>query len=180
MDSGRLLLLFAVFAPLSLVSLGGGTSVFADMHREAVQVHGWMTDSDFADMFAISRAAPGPGSLVAALIGWKAAGLAGATVAALGLYLPSSLLVYATGLWWHGNHHVRLRTAIERGLRPVAVGLILAGSFRILQADGAGWLQFATAGLATWAGLRDWGPYVLLALAAAGFATLAWAQGIAF
>ena len=177
MDSGRLLALVAIFVPLSLVSLGGGSSIFADMHRQAVEVHGWMTNQDFADLFAISRAAPGPGSLVAALVGWKAAGFTGALVAALALYVPTSVLLYATGLWWHGNRHQALRTAIERGLRPVAVGLILAGAFRVLQADGAGWLQVATVAVSAAAGLRGWGPYGLLAASAGAYGVLAWIQG---
>lgn len=177
MDSGRLLALAAMFVPLSLVSLGGGTSIFADMHRQAVEVHGWLTDQEFADLFAISRAAPGPGSLVAALVGWKAAGFAGAVVAAVALYLPTSVMVYATGLWWHGGRHQALRRAIERGLRPVAVGLILAGSYRILQADGAGWLQVGTVGVTAWAGVRGWGPYGLLAGVAAGYGAWGWIQG---
>ena len=178
MDSGRLLALVAMFVPLSLVSLGGGGSIFADMHRQAVDVHGWLTDQEFADLFAISRAAPGPGSLVAALIGRKAAGFAGALVAALALYVPTSVLMYATGLWWHGARHQVLRRAIERGLRPVAVGLILAGSYRILQADGAGWLQVGTAAATVWAGLRGWGPYWLLAGVALVFGGLGWVQGV--
>ena len=62
----RLLALFLVFAPLSLVSIGGGTSIFAEMQRQTVSVHGWLTDAQFTDLFAISRAAPGPGSLICA------------------------------------------------------------------------------------------------------------------
>ena len=55
------------------------------------------------------------------------------------------------------------------------MGLILAGAYRLLRADGAGWLQFATVGATAWAGLRGWGPYVLLGLSAAAYSALAWA-----
>lgn len=166
-----LLAIAAVFAPLSLLSIGGGPSIFAEMQRQAVDVHGWMTARDFVDLFAVSRAAPGPGSLIAALIGWRAAGIAGAAAAALALYVPSSLLMYAAGLWWHGNRHARLRAAIERGLRPVAVGLIFAGALRVLQADGAGWPQLLTAGAACAAILLRWSPYLVLGAAGLAFGT---------
>src|SRR5690348_13256147 len=139
----RLLALVLVFAPLSLVSLGGGPSIFAEMQRQSVEVHGWLSDAQFVDLFAISRAAPGPGSLIAALVGWQAAGFAGALAAALALYLPSSLLLLGIGHWWRRRGDSPARRVIERGLAPVAVGLIFAGVLTLLQADGAGWPEIA-------------------------------------
>ena len=162
MPEGRLLGLIIVFAPLSLLSLGGGTSVFSEMQRQAVSVHGWMSDRDFVDLFAISRVAPGPGTLIAALVGWKVAGWIGALVAALGMFVPSSVLAYCVGLWWRRSQHSRLRLAIERGLGPPAVGLIFAGAWRVLQSGEAGPLQYATAILTVVACLRDIGPYTIL------------------
>ena len=53
--------LFVVFAPLSLISVGGGQSVVGDMHLQAVDIYHWLTHAQFIDLFAISRAAPGPG-----------------------------------------------------------------------------------------------------------------------
>src|SRR5260370_34100513 len=93
-DSRTLAALVISFAPLSLVSIGGGPSVFAEMQHQAVVVHGWMTQREFADLFAISRAAPGPGALLATLIGWQVAGWLGALVVSLAFFLPSSLLLY--------------------------------------------------------------------------------------
>ncbi len=144
MGADRLAALVLVFAPLSLVSLGGGPSIFAEMQRQAVDVHGWMSGPQFVDLFAISRAAPGPGSLIAALVGWQAAGFAGALVAALALYVPSSLLVCAAGLWWRRGGDSVLRKAVERGLAPIAVGLIFAGVLSLMRADGAGLLEAIT------------------------------------
>lgn len=171
----RLLALVLVFAPLSLVSLGGGPSIFAEMQRQAVEVHGWMSGAQFVDLFAISRAAPGPGSLIAALVGWQAAGLAGALAAALALYLPSSLLLLAVGHWWRRRGDSPVRRAIERGLAPVAVGLIFAGVLTLMQADGAGPLEVATLALCTVALLRGASPYLVMLLVALAYAGLHWA-----
>ena len=160
----RLIAIAAVFAPLSLLSFGGGAGTIASMHRQAVDVHGWMTDQQFVDLFAISRAAPGPGSLVAALVGWKAAGWAGAVTAALAMYVPSSAIVYGVARVWNRYQGTPWRTALERGLAPIAVGLLFAGGVAVLQAGETGALQIATAVVAT--GLILWtevSPYVLIA-----------------
>jgi chromate transporter len=160
----RLLALFLVFAPLSLVSIGGGTSIFAEMQRQTVHVHGWLTDAQFTDLFAISRAAPGPGSLICALIGWQAAGFWGALVAAIGLYLPSSLILLAVGAWWRRAGESPMRKVIERALAPIAVGLICAGVYALMQ--GGGWLEWATLLASTAALLRGHSPYTVMLLAA--------------
>jgi chromate transporter len=168
----RLLALALVFAPLSLVSLGGGPSIFAEMQRQSVEVHGWLTDARFVDLFAISRAAPGPGSLIAALVGWEAAGLPGAVVAALALYVPSSLVLLAVGHWWRRRGDSPLRRVIELGLAPVAVGLIFAGVLTLMQADGAGWLEIATLLACTVVLTRGASPYLVMAVVAAVYAGL--------
>ena len=93
-DDNIYLSLVKVFAPLSLISIGGGQSIVGDIHHEAVDVHQWLTQARFIDLFAISRAAPGPGALLTTLIGWDVSGFAGALVASLALFVPSSLLAY--------------------------------------------------------------------------------------
>jgi chromate transporter len=168
----RLLALVLVFAPLSLVSLGGGPSIFAEMQRQSVEVQGWLTGAQFVDLFAISRAAPGPGSLIAALVGWQAAGFAGALAAALALYLPSSLLLLGIGHWWRRRGDSPARRVIEQGLAPVAVGLIFAGVLTLAQADGAGPLEVATLGLCTLALLRGASPYLVMLVVAMAYAGL--------
>ena len=122
-----------IFAPLSLISIGGGASVLAEMQRQAVLVHGWMTHREFADLFAISRAAPGPGALLATLIGWKVAGWTGAVVASLAFFLPSSLVAYGAARIWNRWRGGRWHATVEAGLAPVGAGLILAGALAILQ-----------------------------------------------
>ncbi len=140
-----ILALLLVFSPLSILSIGGGQATIPEMQHQAVVVHGWLTNGEFADLFAISRAAPGPSSLIAALIGWHVFGFWGAVAAALGMFLPSSLLMYAVAAWWHRRQDSPIRRAIERGLAPIAVGLVFAGAITILRAAHAGALLLATA-----------------------------------
>lgn len=141
-----LLALLLVFSPLSILSIGGGQATIPEMQHQAVVVHGWLTNGEFADLFAISRAAPGPSSLIAALIGWHVFGFWGAVAATLGMFLPSSLLMYGVGAWWHRRQDTPVRRAIERGLAPIAVGLVFAGAITVLRAAHAGALVLATTG----------------------------------
>ncbi|MFT4064065.1 chromate transporter [Paraburkholderia sp.] len=138
--------LIAVFAPLSLLSLGGGQSIVADINQQAVAIHGWVTQSEFVDLFAMSRAAPGPGALLTTLIGWKVAGFFGAVVASLALFVPSSLLAYGATIAWSRHHRHPWHRTAERGLAPVATGLILASAFSVLRASSSTWMIW---GLAT-------------------------------
>lgn len=178
-DTRTLLALVLVFVPLSLFSLGGGTALLAEIEHQSVTVHGWTTQREFADLFAISRAAPGPGTMLSALIGWKAAGLPGALTATVALYFPSSLLVYGgVRLWgrWRGSLWY---TAIERGLAPIAAGLILSGGVAVLRASPGGpaiWVAviISTVLILSWPRLH---PLVLFAAGGALFG-LAGALGL--
>src|SRR5882724_1715679 len=149
-DDIRILLALAlVFAPLSLLSIGGGAAVLAEIEHQSVTIHAWTTQREFADLFAISRAAPGPGTMLSTLIGWKVAGLAGALTATVALYLPSSLLVYgAARLWgrWRGSVW---HSAIERGLAPIAAGLILSGGIAVMRVSPGGPAVWLAAALST-------------------------------
>jgi chromate transporter len=149
--NGTLLALLAVFAPLSLVTIGGGQAVVADIQRQVVDVHHWMTQADFVSAFAISRMAPGPGSLLVTLIGWQVAGLAGAIVATIGIFGPTAVLIYGVAHVWTRYRGARWQRAIEGGLRPVAAGMVLAAVFVLLRSLEGGWLArwlaFASTGV---------------------------------
>src|SRR4030081_164618 len=133
-----LVALGVVFAPLSLLSFGGGNAVIADIAQQAITVQGWTSEREFADFFALSRTAPGPGSMLTALIGWKAAGVAGALVATLAFYLPSALLVFAAARLWARWRGSSWHSAIERGIAPVAAGLFLGSGLVVLRASPGG------------------------------------------
>jgi len=110
------LALIAVFVPFSLVSIGGGISVMAGIQHEVVDVRHWVTPRDFVDLFAISRAAPGPGSMLSTLIGWHMMGWTGAIITTLSLFVPSSRLA-AGRRRLDPAHRRRRRFIVGRRLR---------------------------------------------------------------
>jgi hypothetical protein len=97
MIPGLLIQIARVFTALSLVSIGGVNAVLPEIRRQVVDVQGWMNDAAFANLFAISHAAPGPNIIMVSLIGWQLAGLAGLLVATLAIMIPSCSLAFLAG-----------------------------------------------------------------------------------
>ena len=124
------------FALLSLAAFGGANTVLPEIHRQAVVVHHWMTDADFAALFALAWAAPGPNFLISTLVGWKAAGLVGALVATVAFCAPSCLLAYWISKVWDRYRDNPWRIALSLGVTPVTVGLVCASGYLLtLAAD---------------------------------------------
>jgi chromate transporter len=126
--------LVLIFAPLSLVSFGGGQSVVADINRHVIEQH-WLTQAQFVNLFAISRAAPGPGALLTTLIGWDVAGISGAFIATFALFAPSSTAALLAFHFWSRVGKSRIRHSLERSLTPIAAGMIFAGGLSVLQSS---------------------------------------------
>lgn len=143
-----LLKIILLFAPLSALSFGGGQTIIADVQLQTVSVYHWLSGQEFADLFAISRVSPGPTTLISALIGWHLEGIVGAIVATLAMYIPSSAVFVTVTLFWHKSEGTRWRRAIERGLAPVAVGLIFAGAVAVMQSMHATTLAWVTTAIA--------------------------------
>ena len=104
--------LFTRVSGLALISFGGVNTVLPALHHMAVNEQHWMTDRDFANMFALASVSPGPNFMVLTLIGYKAAGAAGALVATFTLCVPTSLLAFAVVKLWD-----RFKTARSRNRR---------------------------------------------------------------
>ncbi|HET7882333.1 MAG TPA: chromate transporter [Acetobacteraceae bacterium] len=128
-----------VFLQLSLLSFGGTNSVLPEMQRQVTDVHGWLTADEFASLFALAQAAPGPNMLVVTLIGWRVAALPGALVTTIGVALPSSVLTFFGYRLWHRFRDARWRRLVQAGLRPVTAGLIMASAALLIRATSVGW-----------------------------------------
>jgi chromate transporter len=110
-----------------------------------------VTAREFLDLFAIARMTPGPGSMLATLIGWKIAGLPGALVATLALYVPACVLCLAVIGTWNRYRGTRWHSVIESGLAPIGAGLIFAGALALIRIGEMGPLAWAImAGVAAW------------------------------
>ncbi len=162
--------LLVVFAPLSLISVGGGQSILADIQLQTVTVHQWLTQDQFLHDYAIARASAGPASMIVTLIGWQVAGLAGAIVASLAIFVPSSIVFYGLTILWRRHEFSQWRDKFARGLAPVAVGLVMASSYSLLMANSGDWLAWVvTAASVVAFMLTRAHPFLLLVIGAALF-----------
>ena len=134
MNSSPLGALAGYFALLSLFAIGGANSIIPEIHRVSVDAMHWMNDRQFADMFAISRVAPGPNMIIATLIGYHVAGFVGAIVATAAMCVPTCTIAYLVSRLWDRFKDARWRIVIQAGLVPVALGLIAASALVIARA----------------------------------------------
>ena len=152
-----LLAVMGMFGSLSLLSIGGGNTVLPEMHLEAVTGHHWLTNSQFADIFSISQAAPGPSILIVALVGYAAGlgvagvfgGLVGGVLATVAMVVPAAGLMYLITLSWQKAQKSKLRYAVEKGFAPLTVGLVLASSLVMSKAADHDWRAYLITGVAT-------------------------------
>jgi chromate transporter len=132
------LALFGHFLVLSLLSIGGAITVASDMHRVMVSQMGLLTDTQFNASIAIAQASPGPNVLFVAVMGYQAAGLAGAAATLAGIMLPSTTLALAAARWGHERRDWRSLQAFKAGMAPIVIGLLVATAW-ILSAETPGW-----------------------------------------
>jgi chromate transporter len=160
--------LVPTFVVLSLIAFGGANAVVPEMHRQAVELRHWMNDAQFADLFAIAQAAPGPNVMISTLIGWKVAGIAGALAATLAMCGPSCLLTYFAAGIWERKREARWRAAAGAGLAPLSVGMVAASAWLLSHAADRDWrLAIVTVATAVAAFFSKLNPLWFLAGAAA-------------
>lgn len=115
--------LVAVFGALSLLGFGGGNAILPQMYQDTVHHFHWVTPVEFARYYALARLSPGPGMTVSALIGYSAAGFAGAVVATAAIFVPAALFVYMLAFVWDRYSEHPFRRIFARAMIPIVVGL---------------------------------------------------------
>jgi chromate transporter len=120
-----------VFALLSILAVGGGTAVLPQMQHMTVHQFHWITDGQFRDIYSLGQVAPGPNMLMVLVIGYRLAGAAGAAIVGVAFFLPDCLLTFFANRLWSRWSHSYWRTAVQRGMAPIAIGLMLSGTYAI-------------------------------------------------
>ena len=116
------------FALMSLFAVGGANAAIPEMHRVAVDIHHWLTDKQFSDVYAISQLSPGPNVLIVTLIGYYVAGIAGALIATLAMCLPTALLAYFVSRLLSRSKHISWPAVVQSALVPLSIGLMAASA----------------------------------------------------
>ncbi|WP_375461212.1 chromate transporter [uncultured Enterovirga sp.] len=156
------------FFIMAFLAIGGANAVVPEMQRQVVEIERWMSAGEFAALFAIGNAAPGPNVLIVTLVGWRVAGIAGALVATLAMVVPTSLLTYAVFRVWDRLKDAVWRRPVQNGLSTVTVGLVAATAWLLASAtDVSPFLALVTAATAALSYFTRLNPLWAFAAAAA-------------
>jgi chromate transporter len=171
-EANPVLSLAWTFGLMSLFAVGGANAAIPEMHRIAVDVQHWMTDKQFADVYAISQLSPGPNVLIVTLIGYSVAGVAGALAATLAMCVPTAVLAYYVSHLLARSRQSRWPAIIQAALVPLSIGLMGASGLIVaLAADRTWTAALVTAVAAILAFATRLNPlWILLAGGCLGFA----------
>ncbi|HET9839453.1 MAG TPA: chromate efflux transporter [Candidatus Angelobacter sp.] len=123
--------LFLFFLKSSLFVFGSGLAIVPFLHGGVVQGHHWLTEAQFLDAVAVAMITPGPVVITVAFIGYLVAGMAGASAAALGVFLPVYLFVVILGPFYKRfSRNAQIRAFVQ-GVTAAATGAI-AGAVVVL------------------------------------------------
>lgn len=86
--------LFISFARIGALTIGGGYAMLPMMQAEIVERHGWATDAEMMDYYALAQVTPGAIAVnVSTFIGYRVAGVIGAVAGTAGLVFPSLIII---------------------------------------------------------------------------------------
>ena len=133
--------LFITFAGMSVLLFGGGF-VFIPMIQEiVVDTYGWVTTKEFIDGIALGQITPGPILISATFIGYKMAGVLGATAATIGIFLPPALLMLLSTHFLDNIKKSIGLNAVLAGIRCGVIGMIAAAAIVVIQSAQQSWIS---------------------------------------
>jgi chromate transporter len=163
----ELLELCAVFLRAGLLAFGGSVSVLPELERAVVLEHGWLTRREFVDSFALGQLTPGPALLMVMFAGYNVAGIPGAVVSLVAIFLPSAVMTSVAVAWWGRLSRNRWLASAQRAVAGVSFGLLAAGAYSIVRLAVSDALSVAImvgAALALW----YWRPHPAAVMLAGG------------
>ena len=138
--------LFLSFLQIGALSFGGGYAAMPLIQQQVVDLHGWLTLSEFTDLITISQMTPGPIAVNSAtFVGTRIAGVTGALIATAGCVLPSCLLVSLLAWAYLRWRNLSLIQQILKALRPAVIAMIASAGVAILVT--ALWSEAALTGI---------------------------------
>lgn len=160
--------IFWTFFKIGAFSFGGGYAMIPLITRELVHHHRWVTMEQLVDMITVSQMTPGPFAInIATFAGYNVAGVAGSTVATLGVVTPAALILVIGVTYFLKHHDHAVVQAVLKGIRPVIVALIAYAGFNLAQGVMTGPVPVMVC-LAALLASHYWRVHPILALSAGG------------
>lgn len=124
--------LFIAFLKLGLFTIGGGLAMIPQMQQLAVEDHHWMTEEEVTDCIAVSQSLPGVIAInMATYIGRKLYGFKGAVAAAIGVVIPSFVIITLAVLVLNTIGDNPWVNGAFLGVKAAICGLILVSAIRL-------------------------------------------------
>ena len=133
LERDSLALLTLTFASMSLMLFGGGYVFIPIIGSIVVGEYAWLSQQEFTDGIAMGQITPGPILISATFIGYKVAGLTGATLATIAIFLPPAVLMVAASRALNTIRHSRLTRSAMRAIHCGVIGMILVAALVILR-----------------------------------------------
>lgn len=174
--------LFWSFFQIGLFSIGGGYAAMPLIQEQVVDMHPWLTMTQFADIMTIAEMTPGPIAINSAtFVGIQIAGLPGAIIATLGCVFPSCVIVMTLAYMYYRFRGLNIVQGVLAGLRPAVIAMIASAGLsllimavygqRTLPQDLSGFDMLAVIiFISAFFALRKWKLNPLLVMAASGAA----------
>ena len=125
--------LFLSFLQIGAFSFGGGYAAMPLIQNQVVDLHHWLSLSEFTDLVTISQMTPGPIAVNSAtFVGIKIAGIPGAIVATLGCILPACIIVTIIAWLYLKYRNMKSLQVVLSTLRPAVVSLIATAGLTII------------------------------------------------
>lgn len=125
--------LFWSFFQVGLLSFGGGYASIPLIQQQTVNIHNWITLTEFTDLITISQMTPGPVAINSAtFVGIKIAGIGGALAATAGCILPSCIIVMILAVLYNKFKKSDIIQSVLVTLRPAVIALIASAGITIL------------------------------------------------
>jgi chromate transporter len=122
------------FLEVGAFTIGGGLTMIAFIQEQVVGQFGWLTPREFVDGLALGQLTPGPVLMIAAYVGYKLAGVAGAAVAAGAAFLPSFVIMLAILPVLDRVRQLAWVKAVMRGMSPAVIGVLAVSLARLAPA----------------------------------------------
>ncbi len=117
---------FLITLKVGSLAFGGGYAMITPLHYDLVTRYGWLTETEFSSAVAIGQITPGPLMIMIAFMGYKVAGVMGAVLGTIGLFLPTALIVLAIAGSYLRFQDAPVVRGTMRGISLAVVGLLAA------------------------------------------------------
>ena len=123
-STGLLTQILLFFTKAGTFVFGSGLAIIPFLQKGVVEQFHWLTDHQFLDAVAVAIITPGPVVITVAFIGFIVAGLAGAVMAAIGIFLPVYIFTIVPAPWFKRHRDNPQLKAFVDGATAAATGAI--------------------------------------------------------